>query len=70
MLGESKTMKARGFNKMYEATTRINRIIDKTSKFSESRIKPLPLSKYMDETWTKTSPLSNKNVKQDTDKEK
>jgi len=49
MLGESKTMKARGFNKMYEFTTRINRIIDKTSKFSLARVQPLAESKYMNE---------------------
>ena len=53
MLGESKTMKARGFNKMYEVTTRINRIIDKTSKFSTARVKPLPPSKYMNDAHIK-----------------
>ena len=42
LLSESKIMKARGFNRMYEMGVRVQRTIEKMAKYSGKKLDPLP----------------------------
>jgi len=50
LLSESKIMKARGFNRMYEMGVRVQRTIEKMAKYGGNKLSPLPKHWLLDET--------------------
>jgi hypothetical protein len=57
MLSESKTLKARGFNRAYEMGIRVQRMIEKEHKVIKSPIKPIKKHPLLKASELKIAPL-------------
>ena len=60
MLSESKTLKARGFNRAYEMGLRVQRMIEREHKVVKSRIKPIKQHPLLKKSELEVAPYHKK----------